>query len=507
MSQYPPRFALYAGVVFLSSALVLVLELLAARLIAPFVGVSLYSWTAIIGVVLAGLSLGNWLGGLWADRGATARGAGVVLFLAGIAALTVLWLLPLVAGPLQNAQLSLAASSFLLALVLFFLPAALIGVITPLLTTLALMESQRPGHIVGLMHALAALGSIVGTFATGFWLLQWLGSRDLVLATGILLMLMALPLLGGRRPLVSACLTLGVLSWTTAQYSYPDPCDHESNYFCIRVVDSSADVPHGNARSLVLDHLLHSTNHEQDAELILAPYLHLMDELITHQRRGESGGSYFFAGGGAYTLPRALLARDERARITVAELDPVVTRVATEKLHLDTRGMDILHLDARAALNRLSTSQNAAFDAVVGDVFHDIAIPHHLLTREFSARIAASLNPQGIYVMNVVDAFPDARLIKALHRTLSAEFADVQIWIDQLPREATRVTYVISARQVGPEQADRMLSRNGLRRAWYKVTEPVLAVGTPLDQIPLLTDDHAPVERLLAQLFLGEEGL
>ena len=74
----------YAATVFVSSALLLVLEIVAGRLIAPYVGVSLYTWTSIIGVILAGLSLGNWIGGVWADRGGNGSSVGLVLAAGGI---------------------------------------------------------------------------------------------------------------------------------------------------------------------------------------------------------------------------------------------------------------------------------------------------------------------------------------------------------------------------------------------------------------------------------------
>ena len=121
------RLAVYGSIVFATSALVLVVEIVAARLIAPFVGVSLYSWTSIIGVIFAGLSLGNWVGGAWADRGGADRAAGWTLVAAGFAAFAILLILPVMATPLQAAQFSLAATSLVLAAALFFLPAALLA--------------------------------------------------------------------------------------------------------------------------------------------------------------------------------------------------------------------------------------------------------------------------------------------------------------------------------------------------------------------------------------------
>ncbi|MES9913642.1 MAG: fused MFS/spermidine synthase, partial [Candidatus Sedimenticola sp. 4PFRAG1] len=249
----------YALTIFLSSAFLLVLEMVAGRLIAPYVGVSLYTWTSIIGVILAGLSLGNWIGGVWADRGGSDRSAGLVLVGSALASLAVLLILTLVAPLLQESELSLLSISFLMVLSLFFLPAVLLGIVTPLLTTLALKLDQRTGHIVGLMHALAALGSILGTFVTGYWLVQYIGTRSIIIATSIGLFLLALPLLRRTRPaaplaaLVVAALLSGAI-WV--QDGFANPCYRESSYFCIRVVDSTPEVPFGEARSMILDHLL-----------------------------------------------------------------------------------------------------------------------------------------------------------------------------------------------------------------------------------------------------------
>lgn len=503
MSRSSVRLLSYAALVFVTSALVLVVEMVAARLIAPFVGVSLYSWTAIIGVVLAGLSLGNWLGGIWADRGAGERAAGLVLLFASLSVFAVLLILPRLGAPLQDATLSLASLSLVMAVSLFFLPAALLGVLTPLLTTLALRLSSRTGHVVGMMHALAALGSILGTFATGFWLVQWIGSRDIIIVTAILLLLLALPLLGRRRAMAAAAAGILAGAVVYSGYGYSNPCDRESSYFCLRVVDSSHDVPFGEARSLVLDHLLHGSNHREHPQLLLAPYLHLIDELAHWHTEGREGARYFFAGGGAYTLPRALRDRDPTADIVVAEIDPVVTALAAEQLFIDPTQFEVRHTDARVALR---TDTGGGYDVVVGDVFHDIAIPYHLVTREFATLVRQRLKPDGIYLMNVVDGFPDPLLVKAMVKTLGTEFSDIQVWMDGLPEGEQRVTYVISARNAGPELPTIYEARRGMQRLWGQVTGPLLAEGTPLDNIPTINDDLAPIERLMAGLFLGQAG-
>ena len=188
--SYRGQLASYALTIFLSSVGLMALEIAAARLLAPYIGVSLYSWTAIIGVILGGLSLGNWLGGVWADRGGKETAVGVALGLGALACVAIL-LLTLVAPLLQESEIGLLGASFIYVLSLFFIPTVLLGVVTPLLTTLALSLDTRTGHIVGMMHAHAAFVSIAGTFTTGYVFIQYFGTQAVVLGTAVLLAMLA----------------------------------------------------------------------------------------------------------------------------------------------------------------------------------------------------------------------------------------------------------------------------------------------------------------------------
>jgi spermidine synthase len=495
----------YSATVFVSSALLLVLEIVAGRLVAPYVGVSLYTWTSIIGVILAGLSLGNWIGGVWADRGASGRSVGWVLAAGGLYCLLSLTLLNPLGAAIQQNGMTLLTASFTFAAVLFFVPAALIGVVTPLLTTLALRLDPRSGHVVGRMHALAAVGSIAGTFAAGYWLVQSFGTRAVVLATGLALLVLALPFLRLAPRSAQVLLVVAVLGTGGAAAitrGLETSCDRESAYFCIRVVEQPEVASPGTARGLVLDHLLHGINHLAAPDLLIAPYVHGLDELAhAHFLAAyDEGLNWFFAGGGAYSQPRALQTLSPLSTIDVAELDPMVTLTAAESLGLAPAGMRIEHRDARLALADAAGS----FDVIVGDVFHDLAIPYHLVTAEFAALVRERLAPDGLYLMNVVDAFPDPRLVKAIAKTLETEFRHVDIWMDQVP-EDPRFTFIISASN-GPRLPKTVVARRGFQRAWSRMTEDIMAYGTPLEKIPLLTDDFAPVERLIANLLLGEDG-
>ena len=503
------KIALYAAVVFLSSALLLVLEIVAARLIAPYVGVSLYTWSAVIGIVLAGLSVGNALGGVWADRRATAGAAGGVLLAAGLAALAIPWLLWLAAGMLQQYELSILGTSLILVLALFLLPSILIGIVTPLLTTLALRHSRRTGHIVGMMHALGATGSIIGTFAAAWWLIPALGSRNLVLTSGLLLLLSGLLLIrpAQDRPqaLATGVLLLAALAAGVGTLFNPalaSPCDRESSYFCIRTVDDGEHATLGKARSLVLDHLLHGTNVENDGTYLQAPYVQLMQELMCRHHHDKASLSAFFIGGGAYTQPRALWLASMPVDITVAELDPTVTWTAREELFLDDRDMQVIHGDARAILSRLPEGQR--FDIIVGDAFHDVSVPYHLVTLEFARLVRQRLHADGIYVLNLVDVYPDGRLAAALANTLGAVFGHVDVWLERVPQATARVTYVISASDQQTRLAgtgDRLHAVTRPARSWVRVTDRLRPAADAPTDVPVLTDDNAPVEQLISTLF------
>ncbi|NIR59286.1 MAG: hypothetical protein GWO02_07065 [Gammaproteobacteria bacterium] len=499
------RLAGYGATVFLASALLLVLEIVAGRLIAPYVGASLYTWTSVIGVILAGLSLGNWLGGRWADRGAGDGAAGLALALGGLASLAILLILTVIAPAILSRPIGLLTASFVLVAALFFLPSVLLGVITPLLTTRALAFDRRSGHVVGRMQALAALGSILGTFVTGYWLVQHFGTRALILGVAGTQLVLALPFFYTARarlvPAALAAAAAALLVVTHAREGLANPCDRESRYFCIRV--AAEPTPYGPAQVLVLDHLVHSMNHVTRPGLLIPPYMHAMDELVrAHFGDRPAGLRFFFAGGGAYTQPRAVRALYERPEIVVAELDPAVTEAAVDRLSVSLRGMEVVHRDARLALRE---SAPARFDVIVGDVFHDVAVPFHLLTREFAALVRSRLAPGGIYVLNVVDGYPGADLARSVAKTLHAEFRHVDLWLGDVPEGPTRLTYVISATDAKRLPA-RIVARHGPPRVWHRATERLAVEPGAAARVPVLTDDYAPVERLVSELLLTEQG-
>jgi len=206
--------------VFVSSVCVMVLELTASRLIAKHVGSSLYTWTSVIGVVLAGITVGNFAGGWLADRFRHGRVLGWLFFLASASCLSVLWLDRVVAMKPRPEGTDWPTWVFLIVAQMFFLPALSLGTISPVVASLAIRRSRRMGLTVGNVYAWGALGSIIGTFLTGFWLIDQFGTRMIIGGTAGVLAVLGILVTSGqlvfRTALVVGWLQFLVITTTAA---------------------------------------------------------------------------------------------------------------------------------------------------------------------------------------------------------------------------------------------------------------------------------------------------
>lgn len=507
MSDSRGRQAFYGAAVFLSSAGGLVLEIVAGRLLAPYVGMSLYTWTAIIAVVLTGFSIGHWIGGRLADARcdalAGARRVAIALTLASISSLAVLVLLRLLSGPLLTAGLAPVLAIVLLATALFLLPSLFVGMVSPILTKLAVDANPgRHGEAIGRMYALGAVGAIVGTLATGYIFIAWIGSIGTVVTVAIIYAALAAAFALNARAIgvvvaLFAILGTGFGFAAARTKALLSPCTAESDYYCIRIDDFSQRSGRPSA-VMVLDHLAHSISDRDEPRLLYSTYLQFLDEYM-HRRLGARAPGVFVIGGGALTLPRAWAQQASPPKILVAEIDPAVTAAALAHMwvRLDAN-IRIVHGDGRMTLQALPMTQQ--FDVVLGDAFHDISIPSHLVTREFHRAIQARLTPDGFYALNVIEAGRGPRFLASLVRTLSQDFPTVEVWLDaDHARSTERINYVVIAASA-PTPGDLFHSRRGMRRSWLRLSEQQLAARVDLANAPILTDDFAPVDRLLSHI-------
>lgn len=495
------RRFLYLTLVGLSAACGLVVEIVAGRMIAPYLGMSLYTWTAIIAVVLAGFSIGHWIGGQIAQRAGRRAQSGVAwsLLAAGGSTLASILLIRLITGPVIGLNLTPVATILVVTSALFFLPSLFVGIASPVLTKLAIDdEPTKAGAILGGFYAVGAAGSILGTLAAGFIFISWLGTVWTLLLVSALYCVMAFSLfiigaraVSARERLVSliVLLSFGAVAlagkWTGM---FARVCTVESDYYCIRVENVSGDigVP---AKALVLDHLAHGINLRDFPDALVSPYADLQDTLMRLHVGESSPLRAFFIGGGAYTIPRAWLTARQDAAITVAEVDPTVTEVAMEHLWLksDPR-LTIQHGDARRVLTSMPAGQ---FDVVVGDAFHDITVPQHLVTSEFFGQVRSRLRDGGIYLMNVVDHREHPRMALSVVVSLAEHFPIVELWRSN--ESGARATFVVAGlTKATPAGKLPAQHSEGVNFERLEISQ-MSAMLSPI----VLRDDFAPVDRLI----------
>ena len=484
---------LAGALVFFTSGAVLVLEILAGRLLAPYVGVTLETYTGIIGVVLAGISLGTWAGGRAADRGDPRRILGPLLITGGALALCTIPLIRVVgaaglgAGPIGVVTLALVG---------FFAPAAVLSAVAPTVVKLQLTDLGETGSVVGRLSALGTAGAIVGTFITGFVLVAAFPTRPIVVGVGVVLVIVGLllwwRLRGPSRASVAGPLILALVA-TVFTLGAQDPCEYETAYFCAAVVD---DLPPCGGRTLYLDTLRHSCVHLDDPTALDFSYAQIMADIIGTIGEGDQPLRALHIGGGGFTMPRYIEAVRPGSSSLVLELDPTLVRIAEAELGL----VQTDRLRARVGDARLSLRDqpDGVHDLVIGDAFGGQAVPWHLTTSEFVTQVRSTLKPGGIYAVNLID-YPPLGFARAETATLQTVFDHVAVIAPQARLNKTEGGNFVLVASDEPIDVEGIEAANRQRG-----DDDAIATGPAVEQFvssaAVLTDDYAPVDQLLTPL-------
>jgi hypothetical protein len=483
-----------AGVlVFFTSGAVLVLEILAGRLLAPYVGVSIETFTGIIGVVLAGIAIGAWLGGGLADRfdprvllpGAVTLGGGLA-----IASVPLLRLF----GP--ESPDADPPTIVVLAGVAFFAPSAVLTAVTPIVVKLQLRELEHTGRVVGSLSAMGTAGALVGVFLTGFVLVAAFPTTPVVIVLGALLTAVGVALwfhLSRRTPqqAIVAGVVIALVSAGTAIVA-SGPCELESAYFCARVDD---DPERASGRTLWLDTLRHSYVDLDDPTHLEFTYTQVLGDVVDTIAPSGEPLDVLHVGGGGFTIPRYVHATRPGSSNLVLELDPEVVALAERELGLQLGdGLRAETGDARVNVADLATD---SADLIVGDAFGGRAVPWHLTTREFTAELARVLRDDGVLAQNVID-LPPLGFVRAEMATLADGFEHVAVIAPpaRLAGEEGGNFIVLASDQ--PLPIDAILRANAARGDDDEALSEPDAVDDFIGGAEVLTDEHAPVDQLIS---------
>jgi spermidine synthase len=502
-------------VVFISSMGIMIIELVASRIVAKYFGNSLYTWTGIIGVVLGGITLGNYLGGTFADRFDVRRAARTLLFIGAGLVLLVLFLdalVNVVLGGLSSTEhrLMLIITSLFVIGTMFFLPATALGTISPIMAKYALEEADKIGTTVGSIYAAGSAGSIIGTFLSGFVLVPLLGIRTVIVTVAVVLALLTLLIRGKRRVVTAAAGTLCALLFFLVAHPHAGLSvfgpgsntiyETDSMYSHITVKDQT-----NGERVLIMDGLIHNRYDPEDPDKLLYEYERVYREATEAflAARASGGGTgeelrTLTLGGGALTFPSYLERHYPESENIVVEIDPHVIEVAHQYFDIPRNtGIIIEIADARRYVR--SRSKDETFDIIYLDVFDSYSIPSHLTTLEFAREMQRVLKPDGVVLVNLIDIFEIGRFLGAYSRTMEEAFKEVEIFTSPHFAEKTRSTFVLAAAR--DVSFLRGLSSDSGRQ-YSTITEAEIGEIWERNKSPLLTDDYAPVESLMAPVFL-----
>jgi spermidine synthase len=499
--RYPPWFLFVTA--FITGGVVMALEILGSRLLAPVFGNSLFVWGALIGVILAAMSSGYAFGGWVSDR----RPAGHVL--AGLLLFSAAWtffiawasqpILFKVAGSIEDPRWG----PCLAATLLLAPPAFGLSGVLPAMLRLAVADLSYLGRHTGRMIALSTVGSLAGTWGTAFFFLSWIGSHAMVAwlaAVQAALGLWWLFAATTAKPLTMVLLALlfgGMTAgaWFPLQMLKAPVYQEDSPYQQVRIRDDDL------FRYLVLDRTFHAVMWKAEPVTLFLPYSQLMVSslaLVSDPKRalilGHGGGSF------AKWLARYW----PELELDVVEFDPTVVRMAEEYFSYRPTSRHHVHVrDGRAFIN--GTTQT--YDLIWADAFARHLVPFHLTTKEFFSELRRHLTPNGVLVVNLASSGNSGDLVraKAVVQTMKESFPVIE-------------TYAVKGPWPSNTQAENLLffagqpiDRHGPAEFAMKVATLVEQQRLPSEAIALLatrrieswepgsvlTDDYAPYDLLI----------
>lgn len=408
---------------FTTGLVVMAIELTAARLLAPFFGTSLFVWTNLIGVVLAALSLGYWLGGRQADRydreSLRRRLYGTILIAAVLtcaAPFLVKPLFRLIAGTVSWSSLSFFWPSLLSVIALFAPPMILLGLTTPMTARLCLKSVEEGGRTFGTVYGLSTAGSILGTFLPVLVTIPWLGSRKSFFLFGAVLILLGSLGLKKRSALALLLLPSAAFFKGGVLNSGPQTLfEGESPYHYVRVEET---VP--GYRVLKVNEGFGAQSVFKEGEVLTGNYWD--GAALLPALRPAEGGEFLILGLGGGSSARVLHHFFPSLRLTGVEIDPLLVDLGRRYFELTETGVTAVIADARPFLE----ASTKTYDFVMVDVFRDNqVIPFHLATREFFELVRSRLTRRGGMVMNLSAEARSRELASILLRTIAGVFPHV----------------------------------------------------------------------------------
>ncbi len=491
------RRGLLLLVAFLSGAILMALELVGFRVLAPSFGGAIFVWGSLIGVFLAALSIGYYLGGRLVDRWPSSGVLGAVLLLsAGL-----VFLLPpfgsTVADAISVRYTDVRTGSLITCMILFFAPGVLMAVTSPFVIRLTAHSISEVGRAAGAVYAISTIGSIAGTLGTAFYLIPALGTKKILYLLGAGLVLTGLLCLSVTRRRVGSTAAIVFLLLLIPHPSHAKErilLERDSSYHRLFVTEE------GHYRWLRADNIWHTQMDLRDPHGRGLPYSDYVDLAFLFNpdiRR------VLVIGLGGGTVPKRFVRDYPQVTVDAVEIDPAVVRIARQYFDVEPGPRLTIHeADGRQFLRR--TRQT--WDMILLDAYYADTVPFFLTTREFFTIAKSRLNPGGILVNNVVGRVsgPRSKFFRSVYKTMDEVFPQMcafevkdsgSVWLN------IEVFGINASRSFSPAELRRRAAQlQGKLIKDDKLTERLdgyLPQPIVTRDVPVLTDDYAPVDKLI----------
>ena len=410
------KFGKLEVAVFVAGFMVMFIEIAGVRAIAPYLGDTLYSWTDMIGVVLASIAVGYYFGGWLADKGPDKRRLGLFLIISGI----YMCLLPLFSGKVLGYSIAVGYEygALFASIALFAAPNFLLGAVLPYAIRLKTTKVEKVGGNAGDVAAIETIGSILGAFLTGYFLVPSIGLDTSFFSGGIILVLVGIIVFGRKAAsIIAAAAVIVALQVVFAQpagagilYSGYSP------YYYLQVLKYNS----GNNTLIALraDTALQTIDYASNytSTGVYEEYTQLLYDKWPNR---EGNALVLGLGGGSDVLG---LYRNTNANITAVEIDPDIVRLAYKYFDLPhSSRIKIYTEDARYFLR----TNKEKYNLIIMDAFgSSISMPFWLTSIQAAQEMKAHLTENGsvIEVLESPVTGPYSAAFKSVYQTYNAVF-------------------------------------------------------------------------------------
>ncbi|MBU4486205.1 MAG: fused MFS/spermidine synthase, partial [Candidatus Delongbacteria bacterium] len=361
---------------------------------------------------------------------------------------------------------------------------------------LKLDSLNTSGSTIGNLYAISTIGSVAGTFLSGFYLIPHFGTNRLLIILSVTLIAVSLSLCANKFIRVRSVLFIFIIvSWIVpGRFNYPI---EKKGFLDIDTAYNRIWIYDGYVMETKEPILIFSISNVGSSAMFLnkdgfvyeyTKYFHLAKHFNPDFKTA------LMIGGAGYSYPKDFLKKYPEATIDVVEIDPMVTELAKKYFRLkENPRLTVYHEDGRVYLNKTKKK----YDIIFGDTTDShYSLPYQLTTKEAIQKKYDILNENGTVILNTISSIKgeNSRFLRAEYATYKSIFPQVYLFPVSYPNNVDEVQNIMLIALKSKEKqtfSDTDPELNGyLQNLWEEEIET---------DMPVLTDDYAPVDYYMSK--------